>query len=94
MTSYDKKFPRWHYILLWLLVFGLIISNIALIATLLNARDRVFQETEAVARMLDDVQLDQLDLVVDIDESVPIELTVPVSDTFVVPISTTVSVSD
>jgi hypothetical protein len=102
MTEYESqpsRRPSWHYILLWLIVLISLGINIFLVVTLINLQR---EAQESVAKMktvaeifadVDPVELQNFDIPVVIDETLPISLTVPFNDTFQVPIKTTVPIS-
>lgn len=83
----------WHYLLLWLVALVSLGLNIALVAGIYNFRQRAQEEVRNASRLLNTVELEDFELPVQVDESLPISLTVPFSDTFQTPISTTVPIS-
>lgn len=83
----------WHYLLLWFVALVSLLLNLLLIIGLNNLRQDAAQELTGAAEQLGDVELAPFDLPIDIDETLAISLTVPFSDTFVVPIDATVPIS-
>jgi hypothetical protein len=83
----------WHYRALWIIAAVSFIFNIVLIFGLLNVRDNARRQVTEAADSLSGVVLEPQELSVVIDESLAISLTVPFSDTFIVPVSQTVPVS-
>jgi hypothetical protein len=83
----------WHYRALWILVALSLTLNALLIFGLLYIRDNARRQVLAAADSLATVQFEAFDLPINVNETIPISLTVPFSDTFVVPISQTVPVS-
>jgi hypothetical protein len=94
LESYPPRPPTpWHYKLLWLIALASLLMNVALIATLLDFRAQLQAGTTALAAALDNVALDDIELIIAIDETVPISLTIPFSDTFRVPIQENIPVA-
>jgi hypothetical protein len=83
----------WHYRLLWLVALTSLLLNVALAAVLLNARTQLQDGAAALTAALDTVEFDDIELEITIDETVPISLTIPFSDTFQVPIRETIPVA-
>jgi hypothetical protein len=83
----------WHYRILWIIAALSFIFNIVLIFGLLNVRDNARRQVTEAADSLAGVKLEPQQLSVVIDQSLAISLTVPFSDTFIVPVSQTVPVS-
>jgi hypothetical protein len=83
----------WHYPLLWLIALTSLFMNVALVVTLHNVRSQVQTEAAALAEALDGFVLEDMELDIAIDETVPISLTIPFSDTFRVPIRETIPVA-
>jgi hypothetical protein len=83
----------WHYRLLWLLAIISLVFNILLVFGLATARNTARQQVTETADSLGDIQFESFDLPIHVDEMLPISLTVPFSDTFIVPVSHTVPVS-
>ena len=83
----------WHYRALWILVALSLTLNALLIFGLFYIRDNARRQVLAAADSLATVQFEAFDLPIEVNEMIPISLTVPFSDTFVVPISQTVPVS-
>lgn len=82
----------WHYLLLWFVAILSLLLNLLLIIGLNNLRDDARTELAGAAEDLAAVELTPFDLPVAIDETLAISLTVPFSDTFVVPLDTTVPI--
>ena len=91
--SNSPKWRSWHYILLWLVAIVSLVLNILLLAGLYNFRAQARQEVANVTEILDTVNIENFDLPVVVDETLPIDITVPFSDTFEVPIHETVPIS-
>lgn len=91
--SNSPKWRSWHYILLWLVAITSLILNILLLAGLYNFRLRAQQEVSNVQKILNTVEIENFDLPVEVDETLPINITVPFSDTFKVAIDETVPIS-
>jgi hypothetical protein len=70
-----------------------LVLNILLLAGLYNFRLQAQQEVANVTEILDTVSIENFDLPVVVDETLPIDITVPFSDTFEVPIHETVPIS-
>ena len=83
----------WHYRLLWLVALASLALNLALVAGIYSFRQRAQEEVRNASRLLNAVEVENFELPVEVDESLPISLTVPFSDTFQAPISTTVPIS-
>ncbi len=83
----------WHYRLLWLMALLSLALNLALIAVLLDYRGQLQAGAANLTAALDTVQLEDLELAIVVDETVPISLTVPFTDTFRVPIRETIPVA-
>jgi hypothetical protein len=82
-----------HYRALWAIAIVSFLLNFALIYGLLSARASAARQVTEAADSLAAVRLDPFELPVNVDESLPISMTVPFSDTFLVPISQTIPVS-
>lgn len=94
MTESTKSgWKAWHYYALWGIAVTSLVVNIALLAGLYAFRLRAQTEVENVARILNEVELSDLDVPIVVDEVLPIVMTVPFSDTFSIPIDTTIPVS-
>jgi hypothetical protein len=83
----------WHYRALWIIAALSLIFNILLVIGLFSARNTARQQVTEAADSLGDIQFESFELPIHIDQMLPISLTVPFSDTFVVPVSHTVPVS-
>lgn len=92
-NSNSSRWRSWHYILLWLVAISSLVLNILLFAGLYNFRLQARQEVAHVTEILDTVNIENFDLPIKIDETLPIDITVPFSDTFEVPIHETVPIS-
>ncbi|MCI0394238.1 MAG: hypothetical protein L0332_28420 [Chloroflexi bacterium] len=93
MTATRPLSRTWHYGLLWLLALLSLLFNAVLIITLLSLRAQAREEVNQAIEILNEATLENFDLPVHVDETLAISMTVPYSDTFVVPISATVPVS-
>lgn len=91
--SNSPKWRSWHYILLWLIAIISLTLNILLLAGLYNFRLQAQREVANVTEILDTVEIENFDLPVEVDETLPIDITVPFSDTFTVAIDETVPIS-
>jgi len=83
----------WHYRALWIIAAVSFILNLILIFGLFSIRNNAARQVNAAADSLAAVKFEPQELPVIIDQSLAISLTVPFSDTFVVPVSQTVPVS-
>jgi hypothetical protein len=83
----------WHYRLLWLIASLSLLLNLALIAVLLDYRSQLQSGAANLTAALDTVQFNDIELDIVVDETVPISLTVPFSDTFRIPIRETIPVA-
>ena len=83
----------WHYRVLWIIAIISLVFNILLVVGLFSARSAARQQVTEAADSLADIQFESFDLPINVNETLPISLTVPFSDTFVVPVSQTVPVS-
>lgn len=83
----------WHYYLLWAIALLSLFLNIAFVVGVLNFRAQARQQVEDAAAFLDTVDIGDFSLPVKVDETLALSMTVPFSDTFVVPISATIPVS-
>lgn len=83
----------WHYRVLWTIAILSFIFNIVLIFGMFSIRENARRQVTEAADSLAAVKLEPQELPVIIDQSLAISLTVPFSDTFVVPVSQTVPVS-
>jgi hypothetical protein len=92
-NSNPSRWRSWHYILLWLIAIVSLTLNILLLAGLYNFRLQAQREVANVTEILDTVKIENFELPVVVDETLPIEITVPFSDTFEVPIQETVPIS-
>ena len=91
--SNSSRWRSWHYILLWLIVIISLTLNIFLLAGLYNFRQQARQGVAQVTEILDTVKIENFELPVEVNETLPISITVPFRDTFVVPINATVPIS-
>ena len=91
--SNSPKWRSWHYILLWLVAIVSLVLNILLLAGLYNFRLQAQREIASVTEILDSVDIKNFELPVEVDETLLIDISVPFSDTFMVPIDTTVPIS-
>jgi hypothetical protein len=89
----NNQKTAWHYYVLWLVALVSLALNVALIVELVQFRRQAQQEVARAGDMLDSVEVADYDLPIHVDETLPISVTVPFSDTFIVPISTTIPVS-
>ena len=98
--SSSSKWRSWHYVLLWLIVIVSLVFNILLLAGLYNFRLQAQKEVANVTEILDKVEIENFDLPVVVDETLPIDITVPFSDTFevaiheMIPISMTIPIEE
>lgn len=83
----------WHYRALWVIAALSFLFNILLVIAVFNIRANAARQVTEAADSLAQVRLDPFELPVNVDESLPISMTVPFSDTFLVPISQTIPVS-
>jgi hypothetical protein len=92
---HDTQYPSttWHYRLLWLIALTSLLLNLALISVLLNYRSQLQAGATSLTNALDAVDLNDIELEVIIDETIPISLTIPFSDSFSVPIRETIPVA-
>lgn len=81
------------YTLLWIIAGLSLLLNVLLIAGLLLARERAAQELNRFAAELEDSRLEDVELTISVDETLPVQLTVNFNDTVRVPIRTTIPVS-
>ena len=96
MANTDNQSSRWrswHYILLWLVALTSLALNVFMLVGLYNFRRAAQEEISRVSQILDGVEIENYDLPIVVDETLPISLTVPFNDTFQVPIKTTVPIS-
>ena len=93
MSESRSLWRTWHYIILWIIVILSLTINILLLAGLYSFRQRAQTEVTRVNEILDSVQIDNFDLPIKVDETLPLSMSVAFSDTFQVPISATVPVS-
>jgi hypothetical protein len=91
-TTRPLVWRTWHYRLLWLIALSSFMLNVAMAAVLLNFRARLQEGIVDLNEILEAVELDDIELLIAIDESVPISMTIPFSDTFQVPIRETIPV--
>ncbi len=90
----DETIARsWHYRALWVIAIISLVFNILLVIGLFSARATARQQVTEAADSLGDIQFESFDLPINVNETLPISLTVPFSDTFVVPVSQTVPIS-
>lgn len=89
----------WHYILLWLIALVSLGINVFLVIQLYNFSQQAQQsvdQVQAISEILnavESVELQSVEVPIVIDETLPISLTVPFEETFVVPINTTIPIS-
>jgi len=83
----------WHYRLLWVVALVSLGLNLALFAGIYAFRQRAQEEVRNASRLLNTVEIEDFELPVQVDETLPISLSVPFSDTFQTPISATVPIS-
>ena len=93
MSESRSLWRTWRYIILWIIVILSLTINILLLAGLYSFRQRAQTEVTRVNEILDSVQIDNFDLPIKVDETLPLSMSVAFSDTFQVPISATVPVS-
>lgn len=90
----SKRTPHmWGYRLLWVLVAISLGLNGLLLAGMFNFRMQARQQVEQVSTILQTSQFDDISWNVQINEQLPVSITVPFSDTFQVPLSITIPVS-
>ncbi len=89
----SSKWRSWHYILLWLVAVVALVLNLLLLAGLYNFRLQAQREVSSVTKILDTVKIENFELPVVVDETLPIDISVPFSDTFEVAINETVPIS-
>lgn len=93
MSDSENISKSWHYRILWIVaVLSLVVSSVLLVG-LIDFRNRARRQVEAASNVLNQIEMVDFDLPVHVDESLPISMTVPFSDTFTVPISATVPIS-
>lgn len=83
----------WPYLLLWGIALTSLLLNLLLLGGLWRFQQQARAQITAVTATLEGVRLRDMTLPLVIDETVPLALTVPFSDTFQVPISMTVPIS-
>lgn len=83
----------WHYRLLWLVALLSLALNLALFAGIYAFRRQAQEEVRNASRLLNTVEIEDFELSVQVDETLPISLTVPFSDTFQTSVSATVPIS-
>lgn len=93
MSESRSSWRTWHYIILWIIVILSLTINVLLLAGLYSFRQRAQTEVTRVNEILDSVQLENFDLPIEVNETLPLSMTVAFSDTFQVPISATVPIS-
>lgn len=93
MSQDDRIATRWHYRLLWVVALLALLLNLALFTALLNFRWQARRQVQEANAFLRTIEISDFDLPVHVDQSLALSMTVPFSDTFVVPISATVPVS-
>lgn len=81
------------YWLLWLVALASLALNIWLIVTLLGVRRQAGEGAAAAARALGDLRQSSIDYQVRVEQSLPVVLSVPISQTVSVPISTTLPIN-
>lgn len=91
--SNSPKWRSWHYILLWLVAITSLVLNILLLAGLYNFRLQAQREVSKVTQILDTVEIENFELPVVVDETLPIDITVPFTDTFEISVRETVPIS-
>ena len=89
----ERKTP-WHYYLLWIVAILALVVGMAILIALLSFRAQARTEVQEASAYLDTVELEAFDLPIVVDETLQLSMTVPFSDTFLVPISATVPVSE
>jgi|GEM_PF-2621735 len=93
MSNSQSGWGTWHYRLLWIIAVSSLLLNAIFFAGFMAFRFRAQQAVERVSVILDAVKINNFDLPVVVDESLPIDIVVPFNDTFQVPISATIPVS-
>jgi len=93
MSENQPAGPNWQLRLLWIVASLSLALNIFLVVNAISLRNRVGQELAAQAAELDGILVSTFEVPVEIDETLPLSMTVAFSDTFHVPISTTIPVS-
>lgn len=89
-----KKTPSiWGYRLLWVLVAISLGLNSLFLMGMFNFRMQARQQVERVSTILQTSEFDDISWNVQINERLPVSITVPFSDTFQVPLSITIPVS-
>lgn len=93
-TNHSESIGRsWHYRLLWVIAIISLVFNMLLVVGLFSARNAAQKQVTEAADALASIQFESFELPIMVDEMLPISLTVPFSDTFIVPVSQTVPVS-
>jgi hypothetical protein len=88
-----QYWQSWHYIALWIIALISLVLNILLFAGLFALRATAQQEVRQVAGVLDQISIQEsIEVPIVIDQTLPLSLTVPFSDTFEVPIDALVPV--
>jgi hypothetical protein len=93
MPESQSTWRSWHYIALWVIALLSLVFNVALVAGFYAFRAQAQYEVSQVAAVLNEVELNELAFPVNINETLPISLTVTFSNTFPVMISRTLPIS-
>lgn len=88
-----QTFRVWHYRVLWGMAFFSMLFNALLIGTLVAVRIEVKNTMAQAAGAFTSLQLDSFEYELHVEQTIPLDMTIPFSDTFSVPISATVPVS-
>lgn len=88
-----RTFRVWHYRILWGMAFFSMLFNAVLIGTLVAVRSEVQQTLSQAAGAFAGLELDSFEYELHVEQTIPLDMTIPFNDTFTVPISATVPVS-
>lgn len=89
-----QHWQSWHYLALWIIALISLLLNVLLFAGLFAFRARAQQEVRNVSRALDEINIqDSIDVPIVIDQTLPLSMTIPFSDTYEVPINAIVPVN-
>ncbi len=93
MSNSPAPWRSWHYILLWIIAITSLVANVLLLAGIYSFRQRARLEVARVSEILESVEIENFELPIVVDETLPLSMTVAFSDTFQVPISATIPIS-
>lgn len=93
MPESPSPWRTWHYRLIWIITLASLLFNVLLLAGFFAFRLRAQREVANVSKTLNAIEINNLELPIHVDQQLSISMTVPFSDTFFVPISTTVPIS-